>query len=539
MKYQADVVIAGAGLAGLIAAYDLLTQGKKVLIFDKDKQENSGGLAKLSFGGVTMIDTPYQRRMGLQDSPELCYRDWESFAQWSDGPEWHWPKKWAKFYCENSIEYIYEPLDRKKIKFLPLVNWPERGMYQPGNSLPRWHITWGTGLEIIVKLLAALEAHPLRGNLQVYYDHEVSDITVQAGRVVGVEGKSMLDGSTYTAAAPVTILATGGMCGGDLSVVRKHWFKEWGEAPKKMLNGAHIYGDAMLHFKAQKHGANLTHLDKQWHYAAGIHRPGNKRPDDGISIVPPRSALWMDAHGRRVGPQPLVGNTDTRWVVEQICKLPGQYTWQIMNWKIAAKEMAITGSDYMVAFKNKSYPLMFKHLLFGNHDLVRKLTTENVEDIATADSLPQLVAEMQKRSLYGLQVDAAGMEADIRAYDQMIDRGPTYHNDDQLRRIANFRNYRGDKIRLCNFQKILDPKAGKLIAIREFVLARKSLGGMQTDLQSRVLRADGSVMDGLYAVGEAAGFGGGGIHGHGSLEGTFLGGCVLTATVAARSIAKG
>jgi predicted oxidoreductase len=145
---------------------------------------------------------------------------------------------------------------------------------------------------------------------------------------------------------------------------------------------------------------------------------------------------------------------------------------------------------------------------------------------------------MNERNLDGLRTDLATVELVVRDYDAQIDRGTAYFGDDQLRRIWNFRQYRGDRLRLCKFQKILDPHAMPLIAIREFILSRKSLGGIQTDLGCRVLRADGSVIDGLFAVGEAAGFGGGGIHGMGSLEGTFLGSCVLTGRVAGRTIAR-
>jgi predicted oxidoreductase len=285
-------------------------------------------------------------------------------------------------------------------------------------------------------------------------------------------------------------------------------------------------------------GGNITHLDKQWHYAAGVHHPAKRKAFDGLSLVPPRSALWMNALGQRIGPMPLVAYGDTRMLVESIVKQPGQYSWQVMNWKIAAKELAVSGSEHMIAFVKKSKLMLLKHILFGNNELVERLIRESPDDFVTADSLPELVQKMNEKSLYGLKVDLASMERDIKAYDDMIDRGPAYHNDDQLRRIANFRTYQGDKIRTSKFQKILDPKAGKLIAIREFILSRKSLGGIQTDLQCRVLRTDGNPIDGLYAVGEAAGFGGGGIHGLGSLEGTFLGSCVLTGRVAAKTIAS-
>lgn len=532
---QADVVIAGGGLAGLVTACELLDHGRKVLVIDKDKPEKLGGLAKESFGGVHMVDTPYQRRMGLRDSPELAWQDWLSYADFAGDDEW--PRRWAMHYCERSVPEIFEFLDGKQVKFLPLVNWPERGVFKPGNSIPRWHITWGTGWEIIERVLQALAAHPRRADLEILCDTEVSGLELEGGRVVGVQCRSMIDQSTFVAKGDAVVIASGGICGGDLSRVRAHWYKPWGEPPAIILNGAHDYGDGMLHDRVAALGGNLTHLDLQWHYAAGVHHPSKRRPHDGLSLVPPRSALWFNAVGERIGPAPLVGYGDTRWVVENILRQPGQYSWQIMNRKIALKELAVSGCDYMSAFRFKSKAKMIRNLLLGNHELVDRLIRECPDDIVVAASVSEMVDKMNERSLFGLQVDGERLAADIAAYDDIIARGPAYWNDDQVRRIESYRKYRGDRIRLCKPTRIADPKAGPLIAIREFILSRKSLGGIQTNLDSQVLRADGSTIDGLYAVGESAGFGGGGIHGKGSLEGTFLGGCVLTGRAAGRAIA--
>jgi uncharacterized protein len=533
--YQADVVVAGGGLAGIVTAYELLDHGKKVLLLDKDKQENFGGLAKESFGGVHLIGTPHQKRMGIRDTPELALQDWETYAAF--GADDEWPRRWAKLYCESSLAHIFHFLSDKKIEFLPVVNWPERGVFRPGNSVPRWHITWGTGFEIIFRLLNALEAHAKRGNLELRFDHEVSDVEITNGRATALTGTSLTDGRPFRARGEHVVIASGGICGGDLSKLRRHWLPEWGEPPAHILNGAHIYADGLLHDKVAQLGGHLTHLENQWHYAAGVHHPKKRKPHDGLSLVPPRSALWLNARGERIGPQPLVGYTDTLFLVDNIVKQPGRYSWQLLNWKIAIKELAVSGSDYMTAFRKKSKLLLLKHLLFGNHELIERLIRECPDDFAVARSLPELVDQMNQRSLYGLKVDGAAVEAAVRDYDGQIERGPSYFNDDQLRRIQNFRGYRGDRIRVCKFQKIVDRKAMPLIAIREFILSRKSLGGIQTDLSCRVLRPDGSAISGLYAVGEAAGFGGGGIHGRGSLEGTFLGACVLTGRVAGKTIA--
>ena len=290
-----------------------------------------------------------------------------------------------------------------------------------------------------------------------------------------------------------------------------------------------------MYKRQARHGAALTHLDKQWHYAAGVHSRTTESPTEGVSLVPPRSALWLDARGRRFGPVPLMGYSDTRYLVEQICRTPHQYSWQVLNWKIATKELAVSGCDYMTAFRNKRKLQLVREVLFGNRALVNRLIDES-EDFVVADSLPELIEKMDDLSLQGALIDREGMEQDIHAYDAQIERGERYFNDDQLRRIAAFRTYKGDRLRTCAFQKIDDPKARPLIAIREFILSRKSLGGIQTDLSSRVLHQNGEPIPGLYAVGETAGFGGGGIHGKGSLEGTFLGSCVLTGRLAARAM---
>lgn len=543
INYQADVVIAGGGLASLVAAYDLLGTGKKILILERDSPEELGGLAKKSFGGIMMVDTPYQRKKGIRDSPDIAWRDWQSFAEFA--PEDELPRAWARRYVEQSIPYIFEWAEHKKIKFLPIVNWPERGLFRPGNSLPRWHITWGTGKEIIARLLAALDSHPNRSQLDIHFGHRVENIIKEGGRAVAFRGTQESfgekPGAVFAARGEALVLASGGICGGDMSAVREHWDRSVSEPPPRMVNGSHRFADGLLHYEARRVGARLTHLEKQWHYAAGIHHPESKRrpggpyvQNEGLSLVPPRGALWMNAYGERIGPMPLTGYTDTRYLVEQICRQPGQFSWQIMNWKIAIKELAVSGSEFMTAFVNKSKPMLVKNLLFGNKALVRRLMNES-EDVVVADNLSGLVKAMNELET-SYQVNAETLERDIRAYDDQIDRGEKFFNDDQLRRIMNFRTYLGDRIRTCKYQKILDPKAGPLIAIREFILSRKSLGGIQTNLDCQVMDSGGEPIDGLFAVGEAAGFGGGGIHGRGSLEGTFLGSCILTGRVAAETI---
>lgn len=530
---QSDVVIVGGGLAGMTAACELLDLGQRVLILDRDVPERFGGLAKESFGGVMMVDTPLQRKNGIKDTPELALSDWLSCADFGKGD--HWPRKWAELYVHRSGELIHDFLTDRKVRFLPVVNWPERGLFKPGNSVPRWHIAWGTGFGIVEGIEQYLNAHPNRGNLEVCFGCKVERLDHSAGRVIGVSGTFQGSGEPFFATGEAVVLAAGGMCGGDLTKVRENWYKPWGPPPEKILNGSHRYADGLVHDAAAAMGAHITHLDKQWHYAAGVDYPKADMPNKGLSLVPPRSALWFNALGERImDPVPLMGYTDTRYLVKKICQQPGQYSFQLMNWKIAIKELAISGSEHMKAFRHKSKARLIKEVLFGNTELVSRLIGES-GDFLTADSLEEMVAKMNDMG-NPYTVDKGRFVEAVRAYDDQIDRGPAFFNDDQLRRIANFRTYRGDRIRTCKFQKIDDPKARPLIAVREFILSRKSLGGIQTDLSCRVLNRDGEPIGGLYAAGEVAGFGGGGIHGKGSLEGTFLGSCVLMGRIAAHHI---
>ena len=533
--YQSDVAIIGGGLAGIVTAFELLDHNHKVMILERDEEGHFGGLAKRSFGGVMMVGTPLQRKRGIRDNPDLALADWLSYAEF--GAEDVWPRKWAETYVHRSADVIYDWLVKRSVEFLPVVNWPERGLFRPGNSVPRWHMTWGTGYALVESILKHLNRHKNRGNLQVYFGHQVNRLIEKNGAIAGCAGVLEGSGEEFSAQAEVVVVASGGMCGGDLSKVRRHWYKDWGQPPGVLLNGSHRYADGMLHDVVEELGGNVTHLDRQWHYAAGIHHPKASQENEGLSLVPPRSALWVNATGERIGPVPLVSYTDTRYLVEQICKQPGQYSWQVLNWKIAVRELAVSGADYMTAIRYKKRLRFILDILLGNRQLVRDLIRDS-RDFVVADSVKELAQRMNELSPVH-KVDADRLEADIQAYDDMIDRGKDYFNDDQLRRIMNHRAYLGDRIRTCKFQKIVDPGAMPLIAIREFIVTRKSLGGIQTDLECRVLNQAGDPMPGLYAVGEAAGFGGGGIHGLRSLEGTFLGACVLTGRAAGRAIAGG
>jgi len=529
---NSDVIIIGGGIAGIITAIELLDHNKKVILLDRDQESYFGGQAKESFGGICLIDSPLQKKAGIRDNAELALSDWCSFAEF--GAEDELPKSWAKKYIERSIEDVYLGLKKFGVKFFPVVHWVERGLYCPGNSVPRFHMVWGTGKGLIDRLVYALLNHPRRENLKLLFQHDVEHLIEDDGRIVGCSGKNNNDKTEFSANGDFVVLACGGI-GANLDLVKKHWHKDWTSPPEKILIGCHRYADGKLHEEVKRHGGNITHLDKMWNYAAGIQHPNKDKPF-GLSLVPPKSALWMDFQGRRIGPVPLVTAYDTRFLVTEVCKRPKKYSWHILNWKIAEKELAVSGSEFNQAIRDKKLFSFLKTVIFGNKKLVKQLTSGS-EDFVVAENLPELVKKMNE--LNGDQeVKLELLEKDIKQYDLCIDRGVKFHNDDQLRRITHLRQYPGDRLRTCKHQKILDPQALPLIAIRLHILARKSLGGMQTDLDSKVLRSDSSQIPGLYAVGEAAGFGGGGIHGLRALEGTFLGSCLVTGKAAAQSIVK-
>lgn len=529
-----ETVIVGGGLAGIAAAIELLDHGKSVLIIERDLEAHFGGLAKKSFGGILFSGTPQQKKAGIKDDPQLLYDDWMRYGDFTDGHSLG--AKWAKYYCEHSVALIYDWLVKKKVSFLPVVNWPERGMDVKGNSVPRWHITWGTGYDLTQKVIHHLLHHPNKEHLNIKFQHKIEAITIENKKAIGVEGVDELTNKRFHIASKNIIIATGGIMGGDLSLVKTHWPSHLSTPPDNLLNGSHKFADGTIHLDLEKKEIPSTHLNKQWHYAAGIPmpKPEQGKFKDGLSLVPPRSAIWVDATGKRFTP-PLVAYTDTSYFVEQILKTKAQYSWSIMNYKIAIKELAVSGADYMTAFRNRDQLRLVKDVLFGNKSLVKRLMEES-DHFIVADTLDDLVKKMNQQAQNDM-VDFKVLKKDLTAYDDEIDRGKKYFNDEQLRRLVNFRLFRGDKIRTSKYQKILDPKAGPLIAVKQYILSRKSLGGIPTNLNSQVINKEGEIISGLYAVGEAAGFGGGGIHGSRSLEGTFLGSCILTGRVAGSHIA--
>ncbi len=538
VNYQSDVVIVGGGLAGIIAAIELLSQNKKVTIIDRDTEANFGGLAKWSFGGMFFANSKLQRQRGIKDSVDLAMQDWFSYAEFEKNESWG--KKWAEQYIHLSTPHGYDWLMKKGISFFPVVNWAERGLFVPGNSVPRFHIVWGTGWELTYKMIATLKSHPKFDNLRLIFDHRVNEVISENNTIKGVRGTTEKDQLPFEAKAEIVIVATGGI-NGSIERVRANWDKKaFGEPPKTILNGAHPFAIGDLHDATDAINGNVVNLEKQWNYAAGIRHHKPRKKDHGLSLVPCKSALWLNYQGKRFGPTPLVTSFDGRYLVEQICQEPVKYSWQVLNYKIALKEFAISGSESNELVREKKFlQFIYQTLVTGNKKLVNEVI-EHCEDVIIADTVEELVRKMNDLTGEG-HVQLNNVQDAISKYDGQIDRGVAYHNDPQLRLITHARQYRGDKSRTCKYQKIVDNKAMPLIAIREFVLSRKSLGGIQTNLKGEVLtkpnlQGQQQAINGLYAIGEAAGFGGGGMHGKRSLEGTFLGGCLITARVAAAAI---
>jgi predicted oxidoreductase len=529
---RTEVLIIGGGIAGVTTALDLLESRKSVLLLDRDEESVFGGLARESFGGMFFVNSPEQRRQGVRDSPDLAYRDWCSFAEFA--AEDHWPRTWAKAYVQRCTDDVYQWVRRYGVRFLPVVNWVERGEFRPGNSVPRFHVAWGTGKGLAEALIGALQTHPSADCLSICFNRRVERLLMRGGRVEGAAGVDEKTGAPFEVRAEHVVVAAGGI-NGDLDRVRRNWHRDWGRPPDELLNGSHRFADGRLHDATVAAGGLLTHLDNMWNYAAGVHHPRPRKPQHGLSLVPPRSALWLNWRGERIGPQPLVSGFDTRRLVTAICAEQRQYSWQLMNMTIARKELAISGAEYNPSIRERRRLGFLKDIMFGNRWLVNEMIG-GCRDFVTAPTLHELVEKMN--ALQGdraVQLDV--VEDEVARYDDAIGRGASLMNDEQLRRIAALRQYRGDRIRLCNFQPINDAKARPLIAVREFIISRKSLGGIRTDLESRVLDASDRPIEGLYAVGEAAGFGGGGMHGLRALEGTFLGGCILSGRIAAASIA--
>lgn len=533
-RMGADVVVAGGGLAGLVTALELLRAGKSVTVVDRDTPERLGGLALWAFGGMALIGTPLQAKMGIPDTPETALRDWIRFGELN--PNDQWPMSWARYYVEHSRSEVHDWLKDEGIRFMPAVNWVERGLNGDGNSLPRYHVVWGTSRELVRCLVAALHRADSGGRLTLLHRHSITGLDHAGGKVVGALARNDETGASVRLSASNVVLAMGGINGGH-EQTRANWPAQR-PMPATMLNGAHPFADGKLHhWVADQLGGQITHAGEMWNYAAGFPHPFPHFEGHGLSTIPCKSALWLNHRGERIGPEPLVTGFDTHWLCQRVAAQEKPWTWHLLNWRIAAKEFAISGAEHNPRIRDKQFVRFLKETLLGNHRLLRQMQQES-RHFLVDDTLAGLAAKMNALTA-SHDINPATLQATADAFDANFAHGSRLQNDDQIRRILHARQWGPDKLRTCKPAPLQKPGAGPYIAMHMQLVTRKSLGGLRTDLGSRVLDASGQAVDGLYCVGEAAGFGGGGASGKRSLEGTFLPGCILTARAAGRSIVSG
>jgi len=549
MTAHADVIVIGAGLAGLVATAELVEAGKRVIVLDQEPESNLGGQAWWSFGGLFLVDSPEQRRMGIKDSQDLARQDWFASAEFDRDDEDAWGRQWAEAYLAFAAGEKRQWLAGKGVKFFPVVGWAERGGYTAtghGNSVPRFHITWGTGPGILEPFIAAVRRGQEKGLVDLRFRHRVDALTVTKGAVTGASG-SILEPSDaargeassretvgdFTFEAAAVVVASGGI-GGNHDLVRE-WWPEWlGSAPANLLSGVPAHVDGRMLGISETAGARLVNRDRMWHYVEGIRNHTPVWADHGIRILPGPSSLWFDATGRRL-PVPLFPGFDTLGTLEHLRSTGHDHSWFVLTQSVIEKEFALSGSEQNPDLTGKSVRELAKQRLGKGATGPVEAFKAKGADFVVAPTLDELFAGMKKLSP-DVEIDFLEMKYEIEARDREMDN--TFTKDAQITALRGARRYRGDKlIRVAKPHRFLDPAHGPLIAVKLHVLTRKSLGGIQTDLSARALAADGTPIPGLYAVGEVAGFGGGGVHGYRSLEGTFLGGCLFSGRQAGRAIA--
>ncbi|MER5475273.1 FAD-binding dehydrogenase [Streptomyces sp. NPDC002685] len=548
MAYDADVIVIGAGLAGLAATAELVDAGRKVILLDQEPEQSIGGQAHWSFGGLFFVDSPEQRRMRIKDSHALALQDWMGTAAF-DRPEDHWPRQWAEAYVDFAAGEKRPWLHGQGVRFFPVVGWAERGGYDAnghGNSVPRFHITWGTGPGLVAPFERRVREGVARGLVELRFRHRVTGLSRSAGSVDTVTGdilepsgieRGQASSRTVTGTFELTaqaVIVTSGGIGGNHDLVRANWPERLGTPPERMISGVPAHVDGAMLGIAEGAGARLINRDRMWHYTEGIQNWNPIWEKHGIRILPGPSSLWLDARGNRL-PVPLFPGFDTLGTLEHIMRTGYDYTWFVLDQKIIGKEFALSGSEQNPDLTGKSIRDVIGRARADVPAPV-KAFMDNGADFVVEKDLGALVRGMNALTEKPL-IDEEALRREIVARDREI--ANPFTKDLQIMSIRGARKYLGDKlIRTATPHRILDPKAGPLIAVRLNILTRKTLGGLETDLSSRVLTEGGDPLEGVYAAGEAAGFGGGGVHGYRSLEGTFLGGCLFSGRTAGRAAAK-
>jgi len=546
--HHADVLVIGWGLAGLVAATEAAAAGKSVIVVDQEPRPNLGGQAFWSFGGLLFIDSPEQRRMGIKDSPDLARQDWFATAGF-DRDEDHWPRQWAEAYLDFAHREKRAWLREKGVGFFPVVGWAERGGYTatgPGNSVPRFHITWGTGPGLVAPFQTALERGEAEGRITVLPRHKVTALTTDGGTVTGASGDILAPSGAergvatsrevvgaFEIVAAATIVASGGI-GGNHDLVRAQWPARLGTPPDTMISGVPAFVDGSMQPVSSAAGARLINGDRMWHYVEGIQNWNPIWPQHGIRILPGPSSVWLDATGARL-PVPLFPGFDTLGTLAHLRATGHDHSWFVLSQQIVEKEFTLSGSEQNPDLTGKDVRLLLKSRLGKGAAGPVQAFLDHGADFVVRRTLDELIAGM--RALPGGDVlDGDLVRREVEARDREMDNDFT--KDAQVAMLRSARAYRGDKlIRTAAPHRILDPKSGPLIAVKLHVLTRKSLGGIETDLSGRALGAGGAPVPGLYAAGEASGFGGGGVHGYRALEGTFVGGCLFSGRVAGRAAA--
>lgn len=549
MSEQTDVIVVGAGLSGLVAATEIADAGKRVIVVDQEGEQSLGGQAFWSFGGLFLVDSPEQRRLGVKDSFDLAMQDWLGTAGF-DRDEDFWPRQWAEAYVAFAAGEKRDWLRAMGHRIFPVVGWAERGGYDAmghGNSVPRFHVTWGTGPGIVEPFERRAREAMKSGRLIFKFRHRVDALSMTDGTVDGVSGAVLAPDTIergksssrnvvgeFALKAQAVIVASGGI-GGNHELVRQNWPQRLGEPPKFMISGVPEHVDGRMIGITEKTGARLINRDRMWHYVEGIQNWSPIWPRHGIRILPGPSSMWFDATGTRL-PAPLFPGSDTLGQLKYIMSTGYDYSWFILTQSIIKKEFALSGSEQNPDLTGKSWRMTLRRATNKGAPAPVEAFKSHGADFIVRDKIEDLVAAMNKLAGSDL-LKLEHIRMQIEARDREI--ANPYVKDAQVMNIHNARRYIGDKlIRTASPHRILDPAQGPLIAVKLNILTRKTLGGFETDLDSRVFGEEGRVIPGLYAVGEAAGFGGGGVHGYRSLEGTFLGGCLFSGRNAGRAAAK-
>lgn len=545
-----DAIVVGGGLAGLVATHELVKAGRRVLVLDQENRNNLGGQAFWSLAGLFFVNSPEQRRLGVKDSYELALQDWMGSAGFDREREDEWPRRWAEAYVRFAATEKRDYLYGLGLRVLPLVGWAERGDGRAGghgNSVPRFHLTWGTGPELVRVFREPVLEGERRGLVEFAFRHRVDELIVEGGAVVGVRGavlepcdelergrdSSRESVGEFEHRAEAVVVCSGGI-GHDFDTIRRNWPRQrLGKPPETMISGVPAYVDGRMLGIAEAAGGSVVNRDRMWHYVEGIHNWDPVWSHHAIRIIPGPSSMWFDANGERLE-APYFPSFDTLGTLRRILSTGHDYSWFILNESIIGKEFALSGSEQNPDITGKDFKLTARSRISrGATGPVEAFKRQGV-DFVVRDNLEDLVAGMNEIAR-GPQLSLERIERQIVARDSQV--ANKYCKDAQLMAVTNARRYRGERLRVAKPHPILDPARGPLIAVRLNICTRKTLGGLETNLDSQVIGADGSPIPGLYAAGEVAGFGGGGVHGYNALEGTFVGGCIFSGRAAGRALA--